>query len=477
MCIPTVTRCAPLISRCSLVALVVGASFLSESLASDHTWRGYLSTTNRNWGTAANWSPNGTPPSDLANTNIIFEAGGLPSSPANIRDSTLNVPWSVHSMSFSNNADSYVVNGSTLTIGAGGINHSSGSVQTFANPVVLGADQTWTMGPGVPGINFSGGVNTNGGPGNLPRTVTIRSAVFNNAVPQVINGSITGGGALIKTDRGFAALAGGNTYTGGTTITGGTLRLDNFFALGLSGPITMSGGVLRYSANNSQDYSSRFSSAPGQAFNIDTNGQFVLYNTGTNNSSSRLAKLGAGELRLNQANTFSNVSVEGGTLSVSGGITAEFVDVSAGTLSVAGNITSRRIFARPGTTLNSSPAPSSRSQVSASYFYMAMWRVAALPPPWSRVMPASPWPTSTSDAMARRRSPKPVAPSRPATSSATGLVPPPRSSWALATAAQAPIISAVARLPTLSAHKSVAMVIRSASSTRPAAHTARRSCD
>ncbi|MFG6490654.1 hypothetical protein ACG04R_28655, partial [Roseateles sp. BYS78W] len=68
---------------------------------------------------------------------------------------------------------------------------------------------------------------------------------------------------------------GTNTYDGGTTLTAGTLALGSAGAIGSTGTITLGGGTLQFSASNTTDYSSRFSTAASQQYNLDTNGQAV----------------------------------------------------------------------------------------------------------------------------------------------------------------------------------------------------------
>ena len=46
-------------------------------------------------------------------------------------------------------------------------------------------------------------------------------------------------------------------------------------ALGSTGTISFGGGALQHSASNTTGYSARFSTAAGQAYGVDTNGQNV----------------------------------------------------------------------------------------------------------------------------------------------------------------------------------------------------------
>ncbi len=137
-------------------------------------------------------------------------------------------------------------------------------------------------------------------------------------------GAITTGAHTLTVSGGTWALTGASTYTGGTTLSGGVAQVDATENAPTSGPlgangntITFSGGTLQYSAANTFDYSSRFSTASGQSYNIDTNGQTVSFGTGIGSASSTLTKLGLGTLALNAANNaLTSITLNGGTLAL-----------------------------------------------------------------------------------------------------------------------------------------------------------------
>ena len=98
------------------------------------------------------------------------------------------------------------------------------------------------------------------------------------------------------------------------------MSLANSAALAGGGNLTFGGGVLQFSASNTQDYSSRIvnSAAP---IAIDTNGQNVTFagNLASTNTGG-LTKLGAGKLTLTGSNGFGgNVNVTAGTLQLAAG--------------------------------------------------------------------------------------------------------------------------------------------------------------
>jgi autotransporter-associated beta strand protein/T5SS/PEP-CTERM-associated repeat protein len=109
------------------------------------------------------------------------------------------------------------------------------------------------------------------------------------------------GASLTKLGTGTLALAGGNSFTAGTVLGGGVLRLGSADALGSTGPISFVGGTLQFTAANTTDYSTRFSTAAGQAYALDTNGQDVTFATSLSSTGGSLTKVGAGTLTLTGA--------------------------------------------------------------------------------------------------------------------------------------------------------------------------------
>ena len=124
---------------------------------------------------------------------------------------------------------------------------------------------------------------------------------------------------LTKTGSGTQALTVANTYTGGTKINAGTLTIANAAALGSSGAISFGGGTLQYSGITT-DLSSRFNTAAGQAYNIDTNGQSVTLATALSSSGASLTKSGTGTLTLSVANTGGLSSTVSGPIAVTAGV-------------------------------------------------------------------------------------------------------------------------------------------------------------
>jgi len=133
------------------------------------------------------------------------------------------------------------------------------------------------------------------------------------------SGVMLGEGAFTKAGTGTLTLSGNNTYTGDTILAGGTLSLGSNQALDTVGMLRFSGGSLQFTANNTTDYSARFSQDPGQAYAIDTNGQNISLATALTSDGGSLTKQGAGTLTLNGTNSYTgNTSIDSGTLLVSG---------------------------------------------------------------------------------------------------------------------------------------------------------------
>jgi autotransporter-associated beta strand protein len=123
----------------------------------------------------------------------------------------------------------------------------------------------------------------------------------------------------MKQATGTLTLTGSNSYSGGTTISDGVLALGSASALGTSGTISFGGGTLQYSVSNTTDYSSRFSTSPNQAYEIDTNSQNVTLASPLASSGGTLTKFGSGTLTLTGNNTYTGgTNLFAGVIAVSG---------------------------------------------------------------------------------------------------------------------------------------------------------------
>ncbi|NBY42282.1 MAG: hypothetical protein EBQ49_03075, partial [Verrucomicrobia bacterium] len=230
----------------------------------------------------------------------------------------------------------------TSTTGAGGLNRSTqgsgvltlNGANTFTGGVILGggtinlgsAENAGTNGP----LGASGSIVLNGG--YLQYSANNQydySSRFDNAnsSPQKYNVDTNGqnvtwatsltsaNGSLTKIGNGTLTLSATNSYGGGTTLQAGVLQLNNSNSLGTSGTITLSGGTLQYTVNDTNDYSSRFSTAASQKYNFDTNGVNVTAATALTSLGGTLTKSGNGILTLGGSNTYTgDTTVNQGTL-------------------------------------------------------------------------------------------------------------------------------------------------------------------
>jgi fibronectin-binding autotransporter adhesin len=177
---------------------------------------------------------------------------------------------------------------------------------------------------------YAGGATIKVNPGASPTTISCPIAGSSGLtvgtvglITNIMNVPASGYGS------GTLVLSGANTYTGVTTLNPNTVvNLGSAETPGTSGPlgnsapsnpgsIVLAGGTLQYSSVNQNDYSGRFSTAPGQAYNIDLNGQNVAFATALSSSGSTLTLSDSGSaatLNVQNGTIGGNVLILGGTL-------------------------------------------------------------------------------------------------------------------------------------------------------------------
>jgi autotransporter-associated beta strand protein len=188
-----------------------------------------------------------------------------------------------------------------IIFGAGYINVGSAENAGVSGP--LGSAGTLTMNGGY--LQYSA-ANQYDYSGRFSTAATQKYNVDTNGQTVTWATSLAStGGSLTKAGLGTLILNGTNTYDGGTTLAGGALQLDSAGAIGSTGIITFTGGALKFTSTNTADYSSRFSTAAGQQYNLDTNGQSVVVATALASTGGSLTKNGNGVLTLTAANTYS----------------------------------------------------------------------------------------------------------------------------------------------------------------------------
>ena len=120
---------------------------------------------------------------------------------------------------------------------------------------------------------------------------------------------------LTKTGSGILSLTAPGTNYFNLNLNGGTVSLGSSGAVSLSGStISFGGGTLQFTGANTNDYSSEFSTATNQAYNLDPNGHTITLASNLTSSGGSLNNVGTGTIILTGNNTYS-----GGTTNGSGG--------------------------------------------------------------------------------------------------------------------------------------------------------------
>ena len=309
-----------------------------------------------------------TPLAGTARATTYTWQGNLQQDAANPAGTAAAFNWDANNVS----------NGATVTNWAGGVVPVAGvDTQLVFSSAAAAQDATHTVnesprqniaanGFGLNAVTFGGDAFTlNGGPLIFSNSSSGAAATIaqNSAASQTINESVllqsdlvlggTGTGTVTLTSvlaqigsgtpravtlaAGTYVLAGQDNFAGGVTLKAGTLSLASAGALGSTGTITGGNGVLQFTAANTTDYSARLSTAAGQAFRFDTNGQAVTFANGPSGVGTSLSKSGAGTLTLNGTTTVSSgLGAYVGTLAVGPNATVTANQITVG--SAAGGL-------------------------------------------------------------------------------------------------------------------------------------------
>lgn len=206
---------------------------------------------------------------------------------------------------------------------------SAGSTLVLANKAGVSANLNGfdvTIGDLAGGGGIGGGLNL----GANRATIGGKNSTI---VHTSYNGVISGTGGITKVGTGALSLFGNNTYTGATIVNSGSLRARNGGNFGSNSAATVaSGAILEIWGNNitigSLSGAGTVSNGSGTntlsvgSDNTSTtfSGSLANYNTtygGATNSVMNVTKVGAGELTLSGANTYTgNTVVSTGTLTL-----------------------------------------------------------------------------------------------------------------------------------------------------------------
>lgn len=348
----------------------------SVSALTNAYWKGGLSGAAGVWaasnGSASNWATDigGTATALVPGaTTDVFLSVTSPSQNPNAM--TLGADMTIQSLTITNVGTPNDVNlnsdGSTLTIGTGGLTMNSGAPvggnATFNTNLTMSAAQSWT--------------NNNNG-----RTLVINGSVANGGNlltiagngPTNLNGAISGAGGLTMNATNNLVLAGANTFGGGVTLNAGTLYVNNATALGAtSGTFTINGGSINQNANgagitnannNPITINANFTYGADNNWNLNlgtgavslgttagTTRTITVNNAGTltlggaisdGTTANALTKAGTGTLALFGTSSYSGpTTISVGTVQINGANSlGDFTQVT-NTISMAGNTTLR----------------------------------------------------------------------------------------------------------------------------------------
>ena len=261
-----------------------------------------------------------------------------------------------------------------VTINAGTLDVESVNALNALTPnaVAFGPGSTGTLALNGNSVSIGGlsgsstsAVVLNGGSGAATLTV-IESG------NETFAGSLQDGGqalSLVKAGAGSLTLSGNNTFTGGVTINAGTLQMGSAGALNSSNAVTVN-GTLTLNGNSVtvaslsgsgvvQNASPASATLTVAVANSSSDVAFAgTLQDGSGGGKLALVKSGAGEQDLSGNNSFTGgVTVNGGTLGITGGSLVTNVAINGGTFgmsggSFVGNVTDSATFLYIGGTFS-----------------------------------------------------------------------------------------------------------------------------
>ncbi len=300
----------------SRIACAAGLALSSTAFA--QTWDG--GGADNNWNTALNWNGNVIPVNNGTATVVL--GGAVDPTPI------VNVNYSILGLDFAAGAAAFALGasgGSVLTIGSGGIDHSTTSVtHSISAPITVAAAQSWnTIAP----LAVSGAVTV-----NAPLTLNMQTA--SSAGTFTISNVWTGAGLVTKTGAGRIFLGNDLATTGGFTLNGGEVFLQTSNVLPDTGLVNVVSGTLSLNgqadgvgdlAGNAAGIIQIFS----QTLQVTQATDRVLASQVTSTASGQFTKTGPANLTISNFTGFlGDITIAAGTLTTSGNeVIANTVDM------------------------------------------------------------------------------------------------------------------------------------------------------
>ena len=197
----------------------------------------------------------------------------------------------------------------TLTL-SGGNSYGGGTIITTGT---LSVASNGNLGNGAGPLFIDNGTLRNTAAFATDRAILITAGggTFSTGADLLANGTITGGGALIKQGAAMLTLTRDNEYTGGTVIDAGTLQIGNGGATGRILGNVIDNGVLAFNRSDALDFGGTISGAG----HIEQRGEGILTLTGNSTAFAGETFVIDGTLAVN--------GVLGGTLEILAGARLE----------------------------------------------------------------------------------------------------------------------------------------------------------